>query len=131
MFAEAAAAIAGSEPQHRAAHRDDSDNVAQLSSLVASYPDWPTKGVLFRDIFPIFQSPTVSYTPAHRQCACCCIQPSTLSHAFVYAVATLPERCAKATARMFDLFVAHIAHTHGSVDAIVALGHSRTEHTRR
>ena len=37
--------------------------VAYLQSLVVGYPDWPQPGVLFRDIFPIFQHPQV--TPAH------------------------------------------------------------------
>lgn len=67
MFAEAAAAIKGSAPQHSAAHHDDSDSVAHLTSLIASYPDWPAKGVLFRDIFPILHSPAVSSRSLYRR----------------------------------------------------------------
>ena len=58
------------------AAKSEQETVAYLSSLLTSYPDWPAKGVLFRDIFPIFQSPKVGakhipaaprYTATHRQ----------------------------------------------------------------
>ncbi|KAJ2727140.1 adenine phosphoribosyltransferase [Coemansia sp. Benny D115] len=31
--------------------------IEQVKALVREYPDFPSKGILFRDIFPIFQQP--------------------------------------------------------------------------
>ncbi|KAJ1839816.1 adenine phosphoribosyltransferase, partial [Coemansia sp. RSA 486] len=31
--------------------------IEQVKALVREYPDFPSKGILFRDIFPIFQHP--------------------------------------------------------------------------
>ena len=35
----------------------EEQRVAYLQSLIVGYPDWPVAGVLFRDIFPLFQHP--------------------------------------------------------------------------
>ena len=40
----------------------EEERVAMLRGLVGSYPEWPVAGVLFRDIFPLFQSPTAAQT---------------------------------------------------------------------
>ncbi|RWS22772.1 adenine phosphoribosyltransferase-like protein [Leptotrombidium deliense] len=35
------------------------ERVEKFKSYVKSYPDWPKAGVIFRDLFPVFQKPEV------------------------------------------------------------------------
>ena len=51
-------AAAAAPPAVPTAREDE--RVASLRSLIGSYPEWPVPGVLFRDIFPIFQQPTAT-----------------------------------------------------------------------
>ena len=37
-------------------------NPSLIESYIKSYPDFPTKGVLFRDIFPVFSEPKIFST---------------------------------------------------------------------
>nr|CAD2138382.1 unnamed protein product [Meloidogyne enterolobii] len=38
---------------------NENDLKQQIDSLIRSYPDFPSKGVLFRDVLPLFSNPTL------------------------------------------------------------------------
>ncbi|PVV02475.1 hypothetical protein BB560_003071 [Smittium megazygosporum] len=38
--------------------KEEIRDIEQVKELIKSYPDFPSEGVLFRDIFPIFQNPS-------------------------------------------------------------------------
>jgi adenine phosphoribosyltransferase len=55
MAASAAAAAAASS--NSADRADDDKDLSIIESLIGIHPDFPSKGVLFRDLFPVFRSP--------------------------------------------------------------------------
>nr|CAD2131196.1 unnamed protein product [Meloidogyne enterolobii] len=41
---------------------DENDLKQQIDTLIRSYPDFPSKGVLFRDVLPLFSKPTLVHS---------------------------------------------------------------------